>query len=404
MGADMERYDVVIVGAGIAGLSAARTAREIDSSVSILLVNEEDRLPYKRTKVSKHLAAGFKRDEFRLEPMEWYSANRVGITHGRRAVRINRDDKRLALDDGAELEYKKLILAVGSEPLYPRAVREHERGSFHRLRTAADAETLRKAADNAGSVVIVGMGVLSVELAEQFRKMKKSVTLIGATAQLLPRRLNLRASELMEELLRKNKVDLSFHEEVLSFEPDGKGKTLVTMIKKSGRFDMVVFCIGVAPRIALAREAGIDVSTGVIVDEYLTTSDRDILAAGDCAQHPGGHVSYLWHAAEHQGHVAGANAVGRATKFLNPPFRMKCEIFGTQFLSVDQTWPGDRAEALTVREAEAGGKYVAGNFSDGRLVSVVAVNDTDRSALYQSAVRERWPEARCTEELLSPIR
>jgi 3-phenylpropionate/trans-cinnamate dioxygenase ferredoxin reductase subunit len=135
-------YDVVVVGAGAAGLAAATSARQTDRAVSILLVNGEDRSPYKRTRISKSLRDGFEPDQFTIHPDEWYREQAIDRLDGARLSEIDRDARTLRFDgDHEEVVYGRLILATGGEPILPRVVRPHEDGSFSVLRSAHGSPT-----------------------------------------------------------------------------------------------------------------------------------------------------------------------------------------------------------------------------------------------------------------------
>jgi NAD(P)H-nitrite reductase large subunit len=306
---------------------------------------------------------------------------------GTTAVELNPADKTLRLSDGTDHRYESLILATGSDPLYPQTVRAHETNSFFVIRSEADIERLITAAGKAKQILIDGMGVLAVEVAAELRSINKQVTLVGATPQVMPRHLNTRAGEIMEDLLTENSVKLRFQEEILSFEPRKKGGFSVSMIRESGTYDMIVFCIGVAPRVALARAAGLEVGLGIVVDEYLRTSDPSIFAAGDCAEHRGGRVTDLWHAAEYQGMIAARNAIGKRMAFDDPAFRLKCEVFGAYFFSVNK--PRAPFEH-SVEEREIGSMYQCFYFDRDELCGAIVVNDKERAREYERAVRERW--------------
>jgi NADPH-dependent 2,4-dienoyl-CoA reductase/sulfur reductase-like enzyme len=391
-------YDVIVVGAGAAGCAAAASARATDSSCSIALVNSEDRRPYQRTELSKRLADGFEADELALHDAGWYRANTIDLMDGVSVESIDRDAQTVALSNGSEpLGYGRLVLALGGEPLFPTVVRPHERGSFYVLRTARDAEELRGRAGRAKSVLIAGMGVLAVEVAHQLRGMGKQVTLAGATPQLMPRQLDARAGEIMEEALAKRKVKLLFQEEILSFEPDKKKSWSVQMLKHSAHYDMVVFCIGVAARTEPAERAGLDTGDGIKVDSGLRTSDERIFAAGDCAEHPDGSISYLWKSAERQGTVAGANAAGAGLRYDELPDRLATEVFDQHIVSIRK--PRD-VWNYAIDEFERGrALYALYSAEDGSLYGAIMLNDADRADVLDQAVREGWERDRVLSAL-----
>lgn len=391
----MNRYDVVVVGAGIAGVSAVRTIVD-HGGRRVLLLNGENAPPYKRTKASKYIAEGFHPEDFQLETVEWYSDHDVTLRNGVAATAIDAAARRLIIGDGDEVSFDTLILATGAEPLYPPTVRHHEPGSFFTVRTAEDVQRLSAAAKGAKRILIDGMGVLAVEVAAELQRLGRKVTLVGATPQLMPRQLTIRSAEILEELLTSHGIHLRFQEEILSFERRNKGGFSVAMIRESATFDLVVICIGVAPRTALAKTAGIAIDHGILVDEHLQTSVPGIYAAGDAAEHVGGHVTDLWHAAEYQGRIAALNAIGEATAFDDPPFRLKCGVFDSYFFSMNRPrTPRD----FGLEEFETDGRYQCFFYDGDTVAGVVMVNDADRAKLYEQAVREQWSRRRARAEL-----
>lgn len=392
----MQQWDVVIVGAGIAGVTAARTVAERAGEKTVLLVNGEQPPPYRRTKVSKTIVDGFDPEYWRIESEPWNDHQHIELRSGTTAKRLLPDEHRIELSDGEQIEYRSLILATGAAPRFPPVVRPHEEGTFYVVRSADDVARLGKDLKRGKRVLVAGIGVLGVEVAEQLRKLKKQVTMVGTAPQVMPRQLNARAGEILEDLLRSSGAKLHFQEEILSFEKRGKGGVSVSMIRQSGAFDAVVFCIGVKPRVELAAEAGISTDVGVIVDEELRTSADDVFAAGDVAQHPDGLVTGLWHSAEHQGEVAAINALGGSEVAHPRAFRLKCEVFGSYFFSMNK--PANEL-AYEIDEMEVGDRYRCLYFDNHELTGAIVINDRDRADLYTQAVREAWSRERVESEL-----
>ncbi len=390
------RTDIVVIGAGSAGIAAVEGAHGHDPAKSILLIDQDPHAPYKRTKLSKHLASGYPETEFRLRDETWFREMNAELVTGTSVTSINRETKEVELSDGRVVSYGALVLAPGSEPLYPKIVRPHEEGSFFVLRSMGDAQRLMSTLRRARTVLIDGMGVLAIELADQLVKMQKKPTLVGATPQLMPRQLNARGAEMMEELLLRNRVKLLFQEEILSFEPDPKRGFDVTLLTHSGVYDVVLLCIGVQPRINLAVDAGLTVDRGIVVDDRLATSDPAIFCAGDAAQHSAGRVTHLWHAAEHQGRLAGANAAGGNERMDGRRFRLKTSVFGSYVFSLGL--PRDLSP-YQIEENEAESRYQAFYFRDGRLDGAVMFNDEPHARKYEQAVNEGWDYDRVSREL-----
>ena len=391
-------WDVIVIGGGAAGVAAADAAKAQNEQASVLIVQEEKEPPYIRTELSKLLASGFNVEDFLIRPKEWYEERGIELRLGTRAESIDPDEKTVQTSDGETVAYGSLVLASGGLPGFPRNIRAHESESFYTLKSVADAARIKRDARRAKNALVVGMGVLSVEIAQQLSQMKTSVTLVGATGQLMPRQLSPRAGEIMEDLMSSNSIRLYFQEEVLSFEKNNKRGMDVMMIRNSGRFDMVIFCIGFAPNLDLAKSAGLEVNRGVKVDEHLRTSNPDIYAAGDVAEQADGSVSYLWRSAEYQGELAGRNAAGADEPYDRRPFRLRAEVFGTHFLSINKPLDPLQHE---IEEAENGDTYFGFYFDDNRLIGAVVVGDREREGEYEKAVQESWSRDQVNETFLS---
>lgn len=397
----MKTYDLVVIGSGSAGFHAARAARAENSSASIVVLQEEDHNPYDRTLLARSLADGLDETGLALQTEDWYRQQKIELRRGVTARTIEREQQHVRLDGGDDpVGYRRLVVATGSEPVLSQIARNHSHDSFYVLRTIDDAHRFLKAVKPAKSVLIAGMGILAVEVADQLRKMKKTVTLVGATPQLMPRQLNTRAAEILEEVLSKKNVKLFFQEEIMAFDHNKKGKWTVEMLRETVHCDVVAFCIGVMPRKTIAVESGIECGRGIRVDPFLCTSDPTIYAAGDCAEHPDGTITQLWEAAATQGAVAGGNAVregGEPVTWDALPHAFRSRVFDQDLFSAGKPQIQDDYEC---EDIEDGNRYYGLYLKNDAVHGVISLNDVKSSDQLVRAVRERWNRTALYDYLL----
>lgn len=389
-------WDVIIIGAGIAGISAAERIAEAGNRQSVLIVSDEDRAPYKRTKISKYIASGFEPEQFSMRSPEWFRESNIELLSDAAVRRIDPARRMIETTAGRRFTWGTLIIATGVRPrrLELEGISAQD---YHVIRTAADTERLMREVDSAGSVGVVGLGVLGVEVCDQLAKMGKRVVGIGTHSSIMPRELNRTAAERMHVLFRDAGIETRLNERVCGVRSAGD-RYRIRLQRSAVEVDQFVFCGGCEADLSLAREAGLRVRDGIIVDEHMRTSATGIFAAGDVAEHPGGATTHLWHAAELQGRIAGANAVGIPEVHEQPLFRLKCEVFGHYFFSVGKVCLEDDAVTPVEAVEEDPPQYRCFYYQEGRLCGVVMMDDRDRAKLYERAAREHWTRERVERE------
>lgn len=390
-------YDVVVVGAGIAGHKAAEAASEAEPAYRILVLSNEDRVPYKRTKISKNVAAGFAPDQFQIQRSEWYSERRIDLALNAEVEEIDPERHQLRLRGQTQpIRWTKLIIATGASPILPTIAEDAQ--AVHLVRQARDVERLIEAARGASHATVIGMGVLGVEVAEQLVRMGKIVELVGTSSRLMPKELNQTLADYLASLFRTGGATLRFSEQVRSVHRESTGPLQVGLTKRLVNTDLVVCTTGVLPNVAIARKAGLRVNSGVVVDTQLRTSHPDVFAAGDVAEHAGGRLTHLWHAAEAQGTIAGINAAGGSEEYHDPPFRLKCEVFDNYFFSVGKPAP-EQESRYEILEGWKEDRYDCLYFDRGELRGALMLNNRDQAKAYERGVRERWGKDRVRSEL-----
>jgi len=248
-------------------------------------------------------------DSVFLRALAYYEKHRIDLVLGDRATEINRGARLVHLAGGGTVAYEQLILAVGARNrALPVSGAEH---ALY-LRSLDEAVTLRqRLAEARHGVVVIGGGFIGLEVAAAARGAGKAVTVIEAAPRLMARAVSPVLSDFFLDVHRGQGADVLLNTAVVEVRPDCVTLTGGWRINA----DLVVVGIGVVPNIELARDAGLEVSDGVTVDEFLRTSDPDIFAIGDCAHHPRARLESVQNA------VDQAKCVARAIMGNPAPYR-----------------------------------------------------------------------------------
>lgn len=312
---------IAIVGGGAAGFAAAFTLREQGYGGEIVLITADRDAPYDRPNLSKdYLAGSAAPDWLPLRPSDWYGAKDVRLVTGRRVERLDTAQKRLTLDDGVGIDFDRLLLATGAEPVRP-PVPGADLPHVHYLRTRADSDALIAACAGARRVVVIGASFIGLEVAAALRARALETHVVAPEAIPMARILGPDLGAHIRALHEAHGV--IFHLEDAASEIDATGLTL----RSGGRIDadFVVMGVGVRPALSLAEQAGLTIDRGIVVDAFLETSAPDIFAAGDIARWPdkltGERVRVEhWVVAARQGQTAARNMLGARERFEAAPF------------------------------------------------------------------------------------
>lgn len=361
-------YDIVVIGAGHAGVALVQHLRANGFSGSIALVGDEPHAPYQRPPLTKDLLLGDSNLEdisLGLDP----EARAVTFMPSCRVVEIERQSRFVRLADGAKLGYGKLVLATGSRP---RRLPGAEDANPLYLTCLADCLALKERLPSIERIVVIGGGFIGLEAAAALRKLGKTVTVVEAQARLLARAGTVTLSDYLHRLHTRHGVDIR-----LSAQVDHLSKSGVTL--KDGTFlpaDAIIIGIGALPNDDLARQAGLDCDNGILVDELARTSDPHILAAGDCTCHPNMYTSVSPFRLESVQN-AGDQAVTAAETLLGreKPYRVLPTFWSDQYdarIAIAGVSLG--ADETAVRGDPAGDSFSVFCWRQGRLVAVESVN------------------------------
>lgn len=375
---------VLVLGAGVAGVSAAEALREASSDAEIVLVSKEDALPYYRLNLSRYLAGEIEADALPIHPEAWYEEHKVRLLRGVEAKSVRPADHTVSFSDGSTESYEKLVLATGAHPFIPPISGVNKDG-VSAFRSRAHAEALIEAGQSGAKVVVIGGGILGLETAGALVRRGADVTLLEGHERLMPRQLNSDAGALLERHVEG--VGIHLRKNAKTTEIVGTERAEAVLLEDGDRIeaDLVVVTTGVRPNTCLARAAKLEVNKGVVVDSRLVTSDADILAVGDVAEHQG--VLYgLWEPARYQGVIAGMNLAGQDAEFGGLPRANTLKVLGVSLFSIGMIEPPDGS--YRVYSDTSDGHYKWFMFHDNRLVGAILLGDARLTAACTKAVKE----------------
>jgi len=355
---------VVIAGGGQAGLEAAAALRTLGYDGTVTLICEELHAPYQRPPLSKDFLIGKQEaDSVFLRALAYYEKHRIDLILGDGVTEINRGARLVHLAGGGTVAYDQLILAVGARNR-PLPVLGAEHTLY--LRSLDEAVTLRqRLAEARHGVVVIGGGFIGLEVAAAARGAGKAVTVIEAAPRLMARAVSPLLSDFFLDVHRGQGADVLLNSAVVEVRPDCVTLTGGRRIEA----DLVVAGIGVVPNVELARDAGLDVSDGITVDEFLRTSDPYIFAIGDCAHHPRARLESVQNA------VDQAKCVARAMMGNPAPYR-DVPWFWTDQYEIRFQMVGLAAgyDQSVLRGSIEDRKFSVFYFKQGRLLAVDSVN------------------------------
>lgn len=282
---DKSSETTIIIGAGHAGGVLATSLYQNKYAGRVIVIGDENYLPYQRPPLSKTFLAGdVELKTLFLKPQATYDKAGIELRPNSHVEAISREDKSLTLLGGEKLNYNKLALTTGG-----RARRLNLPGGdlpgVYYLRNIDDVIALQAQFSAGRKIVIVGGGYIGLEVASTAVKRDLDVTVLEAEERVLARVTAPELSCFYEQVHGAAGVDIRTKTQVTAFEGDGKVQTVVCKNGTKIETDMVLIGVGLIPNTELAEQAGLEVDNGIVVDEYMRTSDPDILAAGDCVNH-----------------------------------------------------------------------------------------------------------------------
>jgi nitrite reductase (NADH) large subunit len=382
-----QKPHLVVIGNGMAGCRAVEEILARDAAkFRVTIFGAEPRVNYNRIMLSPVLAGEKTFDDIVINDAAWYADNGIELVSGDPVVAIDRAGKTVAAKSGLKVSYDKLLIATGSDP-FIIPVPGKDLPGVVTFRDLDDVDRMLDAAKGGGAAVVIGGGLLGLEAAHGLSLQGMKVTVIHLMPTLMERQLDEAAGWLLKtELERRGQTILT---EADTAEVFGNGKVEGVRLKDGTEIpaSIVVMAVGIRPATALARDAGLEVNRGIVVDDHMVTSDPDVLSVGECVEHGGmvyGLVAPLWEMCRSlaDGLVGAENPYGGSVT------STKLKVSGIDVFSAGDFAGGEGCEDIVMRDATRG-VYKRVIVKSDKVVGAVLYGDTADGSWYFDLLKKQ---------------
>ena len=332
----------VIIGTSAAGMSAAQTLRRLDKNGSILCISDEKESPYNKCLLVDYLAGVKKESDIYTLSSDGAAQKNIALLRGVRVQKINREKKQLICSNGANINYDKLFLGMGTRPIIPFIMQKNMCDGAFTFHTLRDTHKIMQYIKNnhVNHAVIIGAGLSGLECADALIRCGIKVTIIEKNKQIVSRHVDKKGAVYISDRMKKNGILLHLMQSVKSFITKNKRVVAVQLDDNTEIIaDIIICAAGSQPNSEIAQKAGLRTINGlVLVDEYMCTNDANIYAVGDLIaikdKITGAFVpSCTWPDAIQQGIIAGHTMAGKKRKYPGTTPIIHTTFFGISFFA-----------------------------------------------------------------------
>jgi nitrite reductase (NADH) large subunit len=394
----MER--LIVIGNGMAGVACVEQILKYSPRFDISIFGEETELNYNRILLSSVLAGEKSADEIILNDAGWYEKNRIDLRLGVRIVDVDSRSRTVTGDDGSITSFDKLILATGSSPLIP-PIEGAGKPGVYAFRNLEDTRALLDRARSGARAVVIGGGLLGLEAARGLQVQGCEVTVVHLMDTLMERQLDAIGGAFLKSKMESLGMRVLLGRNTRAIVGAEQAEGVEFDDGTSIEADLVVIAAGIRPNVELGRRAGLLVRRGIVVNDYLETSHREIFAVGECVEHNGvcyGLVAPLLE----QGKVLAATITGnRGPKYQGSVPAAKLKIMGVDVFSAGDFSEAPGNDAVRYEDGSLG-VYKKLIIRDNRLAGVILVGDTADSHRYMDWLTSKSDLTALRRKLLFP--
>jgi nitrite reductase (NADH) large subunit len=386
----MGKRKLVLVGNGMAGVRCIEEILKVDKdSFDITIFGSEPHPNYNRIMLSAVLQGDTTIDDIVLNSYEWYEQNNIQLFTGETVTRVNTEEKVLFTDQGRSMAYDDLILATGSHPfMLPLPGADLE--GVIAFRDIKDCQTMIDTSKEYKKAVVIGGGLLGLEAARGLLNLGMEVDVVHIMDRLMERQLDRTAGELLRKELEQQGMNFLMPKQTERIKGRKRVEKIIFKDGTEADADLVVMAVGIRPNVDVAKESGLEVNRGVIVNDYLETSAPDVYAVGECAEHQGmvyGLVAPLYE----QGQVLAKKICGQdasSSGYQGSVLSTQLKVSGVEVFSAGD-FNGDEHTQTVHALDELAGVYKKVVLRDNQVIGAVLFGDTKDGNHLLSMINEQ---------------
>jgi len=364
---------ILIVGNGVAGLSAAEEIRKRNKEANIHMITKENYYTYYRTQLSHFLSKDFNVEDIYMHPKNWYVENNIKVIFNEEVRSIDKNKQTIKLSNNEELVYDKLLLANGASSFIPPVEGRDKQGVFS-LRGLDDLREIQEYAKNIDKGIVIGGGLLGLEAANSLNKLGIEIKVIEFFDRLLPRQLDNEGSKVLRKIVEEQGIKLLLGGQVENIYGENKVEGCKIKGGQDIETSLVLFSAGVRSNIQLAKDMGLEINRSIVVDKFMNTSEEEIYAAGDVCEFNGKSFG-IWPIAIEQGKIAGLNMIGEKQEYEEIIPSNMLNVMGSKVFSIGDVGTGEGEYESIKIERDKNNIFKKLFFLNGKLVGAILIND-----------------------------
>jgi len=382
----------LIIGNSAGGIGAAEAIRQADEKGALTIVSDEPYPAYSRPLISKYLTGERTLEGILFRPLDFYDENNIIFLSGKKVTHLELDHQSAQLENGEQIAWDKLLLAVGGKPIFPKMTGSGKKGVFT-FTNLDDAKAIDKFLDNARKAVVIGGGLIGLSVTEALIKRGVDVIVVEMKEHVLNTILDQQASMMAEKVLKEASVEIIAGQTVVKVNGRGTVEEVILDNGSAIPCDLVVVAIGVSPRPELVRDAKLEINRGIVVDRHMATNHPGVYACGDVAEaydfvYGENRLTPIWPNAYIGGRIAGLNMAGITDEYPGSTAINSLNYFGIDIASAGMpAAPNDDGyETISKQEGNIYQKVILKN---DLIMGMIFVGNIEKSGIIFGLMRDR---------------